>query len=46
MVGFFGRSCKYLRKKRVLEIIDLSRGLGRKEDFYEKLKKLGGGIDF
>jgi uncharacterized protein (DUF4213/DUF364 family) len=38
MVGFFGPLLKMFKeKKAVLEIIDISRGLGQKEDFYAKL---------
>ncbi len=39
MVGFFGPLLQIFKeRKAVLEIIDMSRGLGRKEDFYEKLR--------
>jgi uncharacterized protein (DUF4213/DUF364 family) len=39
MVGFFGPLIKIFKEKDVsLEIIDISRGLGSKEGFYEKLE--------
>ena len=39
MVGYFGPLVKRLEKKEaVLEILDQSRGLGRVDDFYMKLK--------
>jgi len=39
MVGFFGPLVRNFEKKGVsLEILDLSRGLGQKEEFYDKLK--------
>lgn len=38
MVGFFGPLIKVLNKRKTsLEMIDIARNLGRKEDFYEKL---------
>jgi len=38
MVGFFGPFLKIFKERKVcLEIIDISRGLGQKKDFYEKL---------
>ena len=38
MVGFFWPLIKILKERNVsLEVIDIARGLGRKEDFYEKL---------
>ena len=38
MVGFFGPLVKIFKERDVLlEIIDIARCLGRKEDFYEKL---------
>jgi uncharacterized protein (DUF4213/DUF364 family) len=39
MVGFFGPLIKIFKERNVsLEMIDIARGLGRKEDFYEKLE--------
>ena len=39
MVGYFGPLIKrFEQKQAVLEIFDKSRGLGRAEDFYKKLK--------
>jgi uncharacterized protein (DUF4213/DUF364 family) len=39
MVGYFGPLVRIFEKKGVsLEILDISRGLGRKEEFYNKLK--------
>jgi uncharacterized protein (DUF4213/DUF364 family) len=39
MVGYFGPLIKrFEQKEAVLEILDQSRGLGRSEDFYKKLK--------
>jgi uncharacterized protein (DUF4213/DUF364 family) len=39
MVGYFGPLIKrFEQKKAILEILDQSRGLGRSEDFYKKLK--------
>ncbi|MBT8490915.1 MAG: DUF364 domain-containing protein [Deltaproteobacteria bacterium] len=39
MVGFFGPLINIFKERNVsLEIIDITRGLGRKEDFYEKLE--------
>lgn len=39
MVGYFGPLIKrFEQEEAVLEILDLSRGLGRSEDFYKKLK--------
>ena len=38
MVGYFGPLVKRLEEKRVpLEILDVSRGLGKRKDFYKKL---------
>ena len=38
MVGYFGPLVKRLEEKRVpLEILDVSRGLGERKDFYQKL---------
>jgi uncharacterized protein (DUF4213/DUF364 family) len=38
MVGFFGPLVRNFKEKRVpLEILDESRGLGHKQDFYHKL---------
>lgn len=38
MVGFFGPLVKIFKERGVvLEIMDITRGLGQKEDFYEKL---------
>lgn len=38
MVGFFGPLIKIFEEREAsLEIIDISRGMGRQEDFYEKL---------
>ena len=40
MVGYFGPLIKHFEQKgAVLEILDQSRGLGRINDFYKKLKK-------
>ena len=39
MVGYFGPLIKrFEQRKAVLDILDQSRGLGRKEDFYKNLK--------
>lgn len=39
MVGYFGPLIKHFEQKQaVLEVLDQSRGLGRVEDFYKKLK--------
>jgi uncharacterized protein (DUF4213/DUF364 family) len=39
MVGFFGPLVRHFEKMEVsLEILDISRGLGQKEEFYDKLK--------
>ena len=39
MVGFFGPLVRHFEEMGVsLEILDISRGLGQKEDFYDKLK--------
>jgi uncharacterized protein (DUF4213/DUF364 family) len=39
MVGFFGPLVRHFEKMEVsLEILDISRGLGQKEEFYNKLK--------
>lgn len=39
MVGYFGPLIKrFEQKEAILEILDQSRGLGRSEDFYKKLK--------
>jgi uncharacterized protein (DUF4213/DUF364 family) len=39
MVGYFGPLIKrFEQKEAVLDILDQSRGLGRIEDFYKKLK--------
>ena len=39
MVGYFGPLIKrFKQREAVLEILDQSRGLGRMEDFYKKLK--------
>jgi len=38
MVGFFGPLVRNFREKKIpLEILDESRGLGRRKDFYQKL---------
>ena len=38
MVGYFGPLVKRLRKRKVpLEILDVSRGLGERKNFYQKL---------
>jgi uncharacterized protein (DUF4213/DUF364 family) len=40
MVGYFGPLVKrFEQREAVLDILDHSRGLGRKADFYKKLKK-------
>ncbi len=40
MVGYFGPLVKRLKEKKVpLEILDVSRGLGNRQDFYKKLSK-------
>jgi uncharacterized protein (DUF4213/DUF364 family) len=39
MVGYFGPLMKIFEKRKaLLEIIDVSRGLGRKENFHERLR--------
>jgi len=39
MVGYFGPLMEVFKKRKAsLEIIDVSRGLGHKENFYERLK--------
>ncbi len=40
MVGYFGPLVKRLEERKVpLEILDVSRGLGERKDFYQKLSK-------